>query len=259
MSEMPTQRYRAVIEYDGSEFSGFQKQRAGIRTVQGELEVSLQKLVKRAIIVHGAGRTDTGVHATGQVVAFDLVWSHPTDKLLVALNSNLPPDVAIRKLEIVPDLFHPRFSARRRMYEYIIEPIRKGERRPLTCRRHWQVYGQLDLVKMNQAAEVLQGEYDFGTFGRPPQGNNSVREVFQSYWREENGLLVYTIEANAFLYRMVRCTVGSLKRVGDGGWSVDTFVKAFQSADRSESAALAPPHGLYLTSVVYDESFDSNR
>lgn len=252
MSNTPTQRYRAVIEYDGSEFSGFQKQSDGIRTVQGELEVSLSKLAGDRVIVHGAGRTDAGVHATGQVIAFDLFWKHPVSKLKLALNSSLPTDVAIRKLEAVPDQFHPRFSARRRMYEYIVEPIERGGRRPLTHRRHWQVRKELDIDAMNEAASLLIGEHDFSTFGRPPQGDNSVREVFQSYWQTRDDLLVYTIQANAFLYRMVRSTVGSLKCVGEGSWSIGTFNEAFQFADRSRSAAVAPAHGLYLTSVSYE-------
>ncbi len=253
MSETPTCRYRAIIEYDGSEFSGFQKQSTGIRTVQGEIEISLAKLAKKRVVVHGAGRTDTGVHATGQVIAFDLAWKHPTFKLMLALNSSLPDDVSLRKLEVVSNLFHPRFSAKRRAYKYVIEPIAKGDRRPLTRLRHWQVRDSLDLEQMNRAAEYLLGEQDFGTFGRPPQGDNSVRAVFQSFWQEENGLLVYRIEANAFLYRMVRSTVGSLKKVGDGSWTVEKFVEALGRAERSESAAVAPAHGLYLASVTYEE------
>jgi tRNA pseudouridine38-40 synthase len=241
-------RYRAVIEYDGSEYVGFQRQRQP-NSVQEQLERALTAVSSQPIPVIGAGRTDSGVHATGQVVAFDLDWTHGAPALQRALNANLPLDIAARTVEPAHPDFHPRFDARQRAYEYHIynSPVRS----PLRQRRSWHVSQPLSLARMNEAAALLLGEHDFATFGSPPQGDNTVRQLFMAEWRQEGDLLIFTIAANAFLYRMVRAIVGSLKRVGEGGWRVAQFAAAFEAADRSQAAAVAPAHGLYLVSVTY--------
>lgn len=244
-------RFRAQIEYDGAEYFGFQRQKRSQPTIQSELERVLSHLADKPTIVTGAGRTDRGVHASGQVISFDLAWGHGTKALQRAINANLGPDIAVVGLAETAPQFHPRFDARRRAYRYYIynAPVHSPVRR----QRSWHVRERLDVNAMSEAASELVGEQDFATFGSPPQGDNSVREVFAAQWRRHNGLLVFYIEANAFLYRMVRTIVGTLKAVGEGSWTVEAFVVALHARDRSRAAAVAPPHGLYLVKVEYDD------
>lgn len=242
-------RYQAIIEYDGTAYCGFQKQLTG-PSIQQELEHAIRLISGEETTVIGAGRTDSGVHATGQVVAFDLEWPHGPKTLWRALNANLPADIAAVRLSETKEDFHPRFDAIKRTYDYYIynEPVRS----PLYRRTSWHVSQQLDIGRMNLAASAIVGEHDFATFGRPPQGNNSVRQVFQAEWNRNESLLIFTIEANAFLYRMVRSLVGCLKAVGEGTWTVERFIATLNARDRDRAAQTAPPHALFLTSVIYE-------
>ncbi len=243
-------RYRALIEYDGTAYAGYQRQ-AKLQTVQGELENGLRAVVHQQIPISSAGRTDAGVHALGQVISFDIDWSHGAAKLQRAINVNLPRDIVILQIdEIEPD-FHPRYDARRRAYEYHI--YNTAVRSPIYRHRRWHIKQPLSIEKMNQAAVNLIGVQDFATFGQPPQGNNTVRELFAAQWQVRDELLVFYIQANAFLYRMVRSIVGSLVKVGQGEWTVAQFVEVLQARDRGRSAASAPAHGLYLVDVAYEE------
>ena len=244
-------RYCALVEYDGSAYYGFQRQREGQPTIQAALESALGEVGHRPISITGAGRTDSGVHALGQVITFNMEWQHGSEVLQRALNANLPADIAILQLNEVSSTFHPRFDARRRTYAYHVynAPVRS----PLRRQRSWHVLRPLDVERMNQAATHLIGVRDFATFGQPPQGESTVRELFAAGWqRPEDELLVFSVTANAFLYRMVRSLVGSLKLVGEGAWTVEDFVAALQARDRSRSGTPAPPYGLYLVSVAYD-------
>jgi tRNA pseudouridine38-40 synthase len=242
-------RYRAIIEYEGTAYVGFQRQRQP-NSVQEQLEQALAAVTQQPTTVIGAGRTDSGVHATGQVISFDLDWSHGAAALHRALNVHLPPDIAVRALDPVDSSFHPRFDARRRVYEYHIynSPVRS----PIRRQRSWHVVQPLSLVRMNQAAALLIGAHDFATFGRPPQGENTIRHVFVAEWRQEDESFIFTIAANAFLYRMVRTIVGCLKKVGEDSWDVAQFEAAFDAADRRHAAAVAPAYGLYLVAVLYE-------
>ena len=244
-------RYRAQVEYDGTRYCGFQRQKDEFPTIQGEIERVLTNLVQRPISISGAGRTDSGVHALGQVISFTIEWRHSANALQCAINANLPEDIAVKHLQETADSFHPRFDAQRRRYLYLIynEPVRS----PLYRSRSWHVARQLELADMNEASASLIGQQDFATFGLTPEGENSVREVFLANWHEEAPFLVFEIEANAFLYRMVRRLVGSLVAVGTGVWTVDDFKMAIQEKDRSRSAAAAPPQGLYLASIDYKD------
>lgn len=245
-------RFCAIVEYDGTKFFGFQRQRAGTRTVQGLLEEALHRIVKNHVTVLASGRTDSGVHATGQVIAFDVAWPHEVDALLTAINVNLPADIAVKQLSEVEGSFHPRFDAKRRTYKYYIEICDDfNVRRPLTRHRHWQLFEDLNLEAMNAAASHLIGMHDFATFGQPPKGDNTIREVYQAEWQREGDLLIFVVEANAFLYRMVRSIVGTLKVVGEGKWTVAEFTAAFHACDRHRAAITAPAHGLYLVFVTY--------
>lgn len=246
-------RYRATVEYDGTGFHGFQRQVAEQRTIQGELEKALSNLAQAFIHITGAGRTDAGVHARGQVISFDWDgWRHGNEQLQRALNGNLPDAIVVRDIEVVDDSFHPRFDARRRRYRYTV--LNRPIPSPLQRHRTWHVRHPLDLGAMNAAAAHLVGEQDFGAFGTPPQGSNTVRRVFLAEWRRHgDDMLLFDIEGNAFLKRMVRSLVGSLKRVGEGSWRVEEFVEVLKSADRNRSAAAAPPQGLVLEFVRYEE------
>ena len=244
-------RYRALIEYDGTNYYGYQRQREEFRTVQGELERVLGRLAREPVAVTGAGRTDSGVHALGQVISFTIEWRHGVDALKRALNTDLPGDIVAYHVEEATAMFHPRYDARRRAYQYMVynAPIRS----PLRRLHSWNIRQPLDLNSMNEAAAFLVGEHDFATFGLPPQGKNTVRELFEAQWRRSNEYLSFSVVANAFLYRMVRSLVGSLVNVGLQKWSVADFLEAFYACDRNRSAAAAPPQGLYLASISYEE------
>lgn len=258
MSKPHLRRFGAVVAYDGSDFAGFQRQKPDFRTVQGEIETGLALIGRQPVAVTAAGRTDAGVHATGQVIAFELPWRHDTATLQTAINANLPADIVIRHLFEPPSTFHPRFDARRRQYRYLVDVLEPGLRWPFTRRTRWQIHRPLNVDRMNQAAGLLIGTHDLATFGTPPQGNNTVREIFRAEWeaRAAGRELVFTIEGNAFLFRMVRTVVGTLVQVGQGSWSGDRFQAAFDGRDRSLAAAPAPPNGLYLSRVTYENRLE---
>ncbi len=241
----------AQVEYDGTDFQGFQVQAEG-RTVQGEIERALQHLTQMPSRVVGAGRTDAGVHARGQVIAFRPQWRHGLADLHRALDAVLPADLSVQKLGWAPEGFHPRFSAVAREYRYTVWT---GEwRSPLTGRYAYHVAVPLDVAAMQSAAQSLIGLHDFSAFGRPPQGENARRHVSQAGWTRQGQFLTFDIEANAFLYRMVRSLVGSLLWVGMGRLSVEDLETILASATRSRLAAPpAPACGLCLMRVIYPE------
>ena len=242
------QRYRGTIEYDGTDFLGYQIQAVG-RTVQGELEKSLAQVTGTAIRVDGAGRTDAGVHALGQVIAFNAIWRHTLTDLHRALNATLPHDIVVRDLKIAEDGFHPRFSALSRSYRYTI--INQPWPSALQRRYAHHVREPLDVAAMRAASQYLLGSHDFASFGQPPQGEITVREVTQADWLVEGKRFIFDITANAFLYRMVRTIVGTLLQVGMGRLAPTEVEQILAAHDLTRSAAPAPAHGLCLMRVVY--------
>ncbi len=250
-----TARYRATLAYDGTNYYGFQRQAAGIATIQGAVEEAVAAVTGQVVTVIGAGRTDTGVHAAGQVIAFDVAWKHSAEALLNAINAVLPDDIALQDVamlgEVVPGErgFHPRFDAVSRIYSYTVHTA--AQRDPLLRHRAWHVRGALDVALMRQAARLLVGERDFGAFGQPPQGESTVRSVFRSEWCEDAPLLIYRVEANAFLQHMVRRIVGLLVTVGRGAMPLEKFEAIFASAHIPAGVPLAPPQGLVLEQVKY--------
>ncbi len=200
----------------------------------------------------GAGRTDSGVHASGQVIAFELEWAHGAGALTRALNANLPRAIAAQNVSECAADFHPRFSARGRRYRYSIynAPIRS----PLRERFAWQVWPALEAAAMQAASQCLIGRRDFGTFGTSPEpGGHTARTVREARWEKLDGgqTLNFYIEADAFLYRMVRSIVGTLKMVGTGEMTAADFEAAVDAADRSRAGTPAPPNGLCLIEVIY--------
>jgi tRNA pseudouridine38-40 synthase len=244
-------RYQVILAYDGTRFCGSQVQ-AKSRTVQGELEKSLRKLDWSGKSVIMAGRTDTGVHATGQVAAFDFEWAHSADKLLKALNSHLPSDVVIRSLFPVSADFHPRFDAVSRQYRYrmFCEPIRD----PLREKFLWRVWPSVAEDALNQNASIFLGKHDFASLGSPttpaPRGT-TVRTVTKAEWkRMPDGEWQFEVSADAFLYRMARRLVFVQVSLAQGRCSVEKIQNALERQEKL-LAGLAPAHGLTLVEVTY--------
>jgi len=241
-------RVRAVVAYDGTNYSGFQSQ-INAPTVQAALEAALAQVTQETVTVLAAGRTDAGVHAAGQVIAFDTAWRHGMRDLQRALNAVLPADIVAIEVGRAAFDFHPRYDARSRRYRYTLynAPVRW----PLARRYSLHVAASLDVAAMRQAARLLVGEHDFATFGQPPQGRVTVRRVSAAEWGGESPYLTFDIEANAFLYRMVRSVVGTLLQVGRGAMNVEEFAAALAARDRSRAGPTAQPHGLCLMEVRY--------
>jgi tRNA pseudouridine38-40 synthase len=256
-------RYQAVIAYDGTEFAGFQRQLGQeSRTVQGEVEAVLRQLGWQGQKLLGAGRTDTGVHAAGQVIAFDLEWAHPLESLQAALNAGLPPDVAVMAVRTTRPDFHPRYDAASRRYQYRI--FCRAGRDPLRERYSWRVWPGVDIERMKAAAALLVGEHDFAAFGTPPKAERStVRTVYSAEWRPGDSLepveWKFEIVANAFLYHMVRRLVYVLAAIGQGRLEVSAFRQALEEPPQLPLQGLAPPQGLTLMEVLYPEDVHLRR
>jgi tRNA pseudouridine38-40 synthase len=245
-------RYQIILAYDGTDFNGFQRQATGSqnRTVQGVVEDALRRLKWPGGKLLAAGRTDSGVHAHGQVIAFDLDWAHPPLALQAALNANLPLDVAIQAVHPVADDFHPRYDALSRCYRYQIycQPVRD----PLRDRYAWRVWPALQVDRLERAAAYLPGTHDFAAFGTPPRaGSSTVRNVLRAEWRYSQEELSFEIEANAFLFHMVRRLVGFQVAIGQGMADVERLVEALQGGPCPVVQYLAPPQGLTLLRAVY--------
>lgn len=241
-------RVKAVVAYDGTGYSGFQRQ-TNAYTVQEALEQVLEKLTGHVVRIVAAGRTDAGVHAEGQVIAFVPRWRHPLTDLHRGMNALLPEQIAVRDMMEVPEGFHPRYDARRRRYRYTIyqAPVRN----PLVARYSLHVDRDLDLDAMQAAAEALVGQHDFAAFGSPPSGRSTVREVYRARWTGTAPWRYFEVEANAFLYKMVRMLVGTLLRVGDGKLTPEAFAALLVTQDRQNAGPAVDARGLCLKSVTY--------
>ncbi len=241
---------RATIAYDGTDFFGFQWQ-TGARTVQGVVEAALAQVTGGATRVIGSGRTDTGVHAQGQVIGFRASWRHDLADLQRALNAVLPEDVAVLGLAAAGVGWHPRFSARRRHYRYTVlnQPLRS----PLERRFAHHVAQRLDLAALNAAAALLIGTHDFASFGRPTQGDSTVRAIFSAAWQADGRHFIFDVVGNAFLRSMVRSLVGSQLQVGLGTWPIERLAAVLEGRDRALAAPPAPACGLCLIGVDYDD------
>ena len=248
---MSKQRFRAVVEYDGTRYHGFQLQ-AREPTVQGALEKALAAIVQEEVRVTGAGRTDAGVHAKGQVIHFDLVgWKHSVKDLHRALNALLPQDIVVISLAPASPDFHARFSALSREYRYTV--LNQSLRSPLRGRFAYHFPRPLNVRAMNEAARFLIGERDFASFGQPTGRGGTVRRVYEARWTREEPFVHFDIVANAFLRGMVRSLVGTMLRVGTGELSPADFQDILQARDRRRAGPSAPPQGLCLMRVNYED------
>lgn len=249
----------ALVEYDGTRFKGFQRQAPGKGpTVQGELEAAAARIAGEPIALEAAGRTDSGVHATGQVVSFQTDARHDSETWRRALNALLPGDIAVRAACSVGDEFHARKSALARRYRYRLfcDPVRA----PLRERYAWRVPRRLDVAVMREAAATLLGEHDFGAFGSSPRDDratgyrgHTVRRMieatcFESPQADEIECL---FAADAFLTGMVRRLVGALVLVGDGRLSVADFRAILDAREKAHPGVPAPAQGLCLIGVDY--------
>ncbi len=243
-------RYKLTIEYDGAPFCGWQLQDNAL-SVQGALEAAVAAMCGEAVRVHGAGRTDAGVHAFGQVAHCDIAKPFTPDRLRDGLNAHLRPHpIAVLAAEIVPDTFEARFSARKRHYLYRIKNTRANL--ALDIGRVWRVPRRLDAGAMHEAAQRLVGKHDFTTFRDTECQAKSPEKTLDQLdvTREGDDISVVT-SARSFLHSQVRSMVGSLVWVGEGRWSADDLAAALAAKNRAACGPVAPPEGLYLVRVEY--------
>ncbi len=241
-------RLKAIIGYDGTGYGGFQIQQ-NAPTIQAEIEHILTRLTGTKIRILAAGRTDAGVHAEGQVIAFDTAWRHPLSDLRRGMNALLPEQIVVFQLDEVDAGFHPRFDALSRSYQYTI--YQAEVRHPLYARYSLHIARPLDRDAMQQAARCLVGRQDFLAFGSPPQGHNSIRQIFRAIWVFGDPWITFEIEADAFLYRMVRMLVGTMIRVGQGAMTPAAFSEILDARDRQKAGPAAAAEGLCLRAVSY--------
>lgn len=251
---MGTERYQIIIAYDGTDYFGFQRQK-NRRTVQGEIETALIKLGWHGKSILGAGRTDTGVHASGQVVAFELEWSHQPVDLRNALNANLPSDIAVQDVCVAASDFHPRFDAKYRIYEYTL--FSSDIRDPLRERYTWRINENLDEKLLKNAASILPGCHDFKAFGKSQtKEGTTIRSIYKADWysKKESCVSVewrFYIMANAFLYHMVRRLVFVQVLISQGRLDFSEMEEALERG-KVLINGLAPARGLRLVKVGYE-------
>ena len=243
-------RYRLTIEYDGQSFTGWQSQ-AGGTSVQDVLERAIANINGSPVRIFGAGRTDAGVHALGQVAHVDFLNSWDPFKLRNALNGNLRPHaVSVLEAEAVADDFHARFSATRRFYLYRI--LNRRSPPALDRGKVWWLPVDLDADAMHQAAQHLVGKHDFTTFRAAQcQATSPIKNLDRLDVARYGELIEIRAEARSFLHNQVRSMVGSLRQVGEGKWRTHDLKRALDAADRSACGPVAPPEGLYLLRVGY--------
>lgn len=239
--------YKLVIAYDGVDYHGWQIQ-PGLKTIQGTIQESLEKITGKKIKIIGAGRTDAGVHAIGQVANFHAELSLSDDELFRALNAILPKDIRIINLERAPDNFHARKMAKAKIYEYRI--LNSKIISPFLFRYVYYCPFYLDFNRMKEASKFFAGKKDFTAFSSS-EVKNKVREVYYSEIFKKEDEIIYKIKANGFLRYMVRTIVGTLIDIGRGKIEIEFIEEIFSRKDRSLAGPTAPPHGLYLKEVIY--------
>lgn len=240
---------RIEIEYDGSNYHGWQRQ-AGFNSIQQELEQAVEKVTGETVVIHGSGRTDTGVHALHQVAHFQTGSKLPDDKIFRALNSYLPEDISVLKVQTATAKFHARFDAVSKRYLYMLRSSKVEK--PLSRRFTYWIPQAVDLGKMREGARHFLGAHDFASFagvGKDPKDTKRTIYSFKIFQRKD--LLLFFVEGDGFLMHMVRNMVGTLILVGRGKLAPQTIETILRAKDRKQAGPSAPAHGLYLLRVKY--------
>jgi tRNA pseudouridine38-40 synthase len=261
---VPTQRYKLTIAYRGTHYHGWQTQAMnptwtgpippegeGIPTIQEKLTRAIKAVVLHPLIISGSSRTDTGVHAKGQVAHFDTDKTQiPIEALRQSINAKLPGDILVRKVEAVSDEFEAVSGTRRKRYQYVI--WNRPDRPPFFHDMVWHRWQQLNFGAMRQAAKLFEGEHDFTSFARPGHGRvNTVRTIYSCTVSQRGPRVVIGVEGSGFLWNMVRIMVGTLVEVGIGRTAPGAIAEMIAARDRTAAGSTAPAHGLYLQWIQY--------
>lgn len=240
---------KLIVTYDGSGYFGFQLQ-LDVPTIQGDLEKALGIVLGETVRVHGSGRTDTGVHALGQVVLIRTTCLIPVDKLIKALNGVLSPAIRVTSVEESSPEFHPRFSAVGKSYRYLFKRVR--ERSPFLERYYCQIVGDVDVGRMREGAAMFTGEHDFSSFTRSPDTKeNPIRKIMSAEVTEKDDEIVFDVTGNGFLHNMVRNMARALLLIGRHEMEPQEIVELYRNQDRRRLGPPAPAAGLYLMKVMY--------
>lgn len=245
------ERYKLTLAYDGTDYFGSQRQE-NTPTIQRDVEIALNGIGWQGRAITLAGRTDTGVHASGQVIAFDLNWQHSPKELLRAINAKLPNSITVTDIEVTRPDFHPRFDALSREYSYRVycQPIRN----PFRDRFSARIWPDLDPLGLQNSASLITGTHDFAAFGTPPRKEQStIREVFIADWSKKGDEWLFIIKANAFLYHMVRRLVFVQIAIAQGRIPLGSLSNLLERPKNKTISGLAPANGLTLTKVTYPD------
>jgi tRNA pseudouridine38-40 synthase len=239
--------YKLTIQYDGTNYAGWQIQQNAV-SVQEIITKSIKQILQDEINLIGSGRTDTGVHALGQVANFVLNKELDLYKFKYSLNSVLPNDISITEIKLVNENFHSRFDAKKRSYIYLVT----NQKSPFYNRYAYHLNTEFDISKLIELTSVIPGKKDFTSFSKSnPDIENKVCEVFEAYWRKQKNLFIFYIEANRFLYGMVRTIVGSLLKAYEKENGKEQLEEIFMLKSRNEAADAVPAKGLFLFKVKY--------
>lgn len=239
--------YKLSIQYDGTDYAGWQIQ-ANALSIQEVISNSIKQILQEDVSLIGAGRTDAGVHALGQVANFIVKRDLDFSKFKYSLNSVLPKDISITNIENVDEGFHSRFSAKKRSYIYLIS----NQKSPFFERYSYTLYSELNSEKLNELSSALIGVKDFTSFSKNnPEVQNKICQVYEARWRSQKNLFIFYIEANRFLYGMVRAIVGSLLKAYSSEDGFDHLKNILAQKDRSAAADAVPSKGLFLYKVKY--------
>lgn len=249
------QRWAVGIEFNGAAFRGWQTQQAGVRSVQATLEAALGQVANHPVVLHAAGRTDAGVHASQMIAHFDSPSARSARSWIMGTNTLLPPEIALRWAVPMPETFHARFRAIARRYRYVL--LNQPYRPALLNGQVTHVYQTLDVSAMQAALNQIVGTHDFSSFRAVAcQSNQPVRTVSHARLSQHGALLVLDIQANGFLHHMVRNIVGVLLSIGQGDQPIDWIDHLLRIRDRTEAGVTAPPDGLYFIDALYPHPFE---